>query len=97
MEIGFWQCLHLPRRIIQEITGMLSRQEIVFLQCGQKERALKKFFSLTRRYATEFKNDPQQRRRGTTKKRMSTIVGLPISAYQKGLRFFVVFQTVHHI
>jgi hypothetical protein len=40
IEIGFLQVRHFPCKNIHEMTGMLSYQEMVVWQCGQKDRGV---------------------------------------------------------
>lgn len=63
-----------PRSRIQEIIGILSYHAIWCLQCGQLDGG-KIILSLrTRRYATTFKNEPQQISGG---KEAKIIISLP--------------------
>ena len=62
IEIDFLQFLHLPRKIIQDKTGILSYQTIILLHLGHTERFFKNGVSVILRTATTFKNDPQHRK-----------------------------------
>ena len=62
IEIDFLQFLHLPRKIIQDKTGILSNQAITLLHLGHEERFFKNGISVMLLTATTFRNDPQQRK-----------------------------------
>lgn len=91
-DMGSLQWRHFPKRKIQDRTGMLSYQLIMWLHRGQRERDQKTLVPVTRRWATTFKNDPQQSSRGMTI--MSVIIYLPTLIDQTMLQAYVVFQTV---
>jgi len=93
-ETVFLQYRHFVPNKIQESTGILSYHAICFLQCGQKERGVKKL-PLINRYATTFKNDPQHKKNGIKINKLIFIL-LPLF-YPITVQCLVVFQMLYQI
>jgi len=61
------QLRHLPLSTAQDTIGMLSYQAIAWPHAGHDDGGKTIFSSLTSLYATTFKNDPQQAKKGIKK------------------------------